>query len=970
VVAVLFVFSGLGFAVSGITTAQAATLRGATSRPNYSVYIRGETVTLRFDVTELKSTDRPTLHIEVTNADDRVCLSRDLMVIPDAAGSWSTTVGAPADQLGFYRVTGHLSSGETLPAVGSRPAGYFSYLVVVDPKQRARPGEVPHFGMQGGFTSAFDARPYLGVHWILGGYKWSDYEPDHSGQFAQKRSTNPDGMIAERADERTKGILRLPTLLNGTPKWALADGGKSGFTTGVITDLDAWRAYCRNVGIARSEDEPDLKRHVYQITWEPVYPWGFPSDNPDDIVHIFETAYPALHETDHKAFVIGPTGAGISPGDLAWNERLLAHGLGKYIDGFGIHPYSGEPPESNNLPGNIRTLKALIQKYTGHDLPLWGTEQGWATKADAANELPQAMWLTRTYLIMLGEGFETNFAFYFADYPGEPGYGFFHNLNQEKIPFGTDQVSPKPIAGAYAALTWLLENHRSAGPIEWLGGKSLGYAYERRDHPSEVTLALWDWGTTPRRISLPVGTRQVTVFDWMGNGHAIATPTGNISLLLGPKPQYVRGVDARLWGRAISRSLTVLPIQVSLFPGQTVTLTVHVTGQTHGARLLVEPPMEWQQKVSEHAIPSSVVSWALHVPANAPFGTFPVRVSLERDGSLVGLAATMVRVREPFAVESVTPSGGNALRLHIRNYRSQPVRVPLGVTLQGMKGGNRSAEVALPAAGSADVPILFPGAVIDATRAYLLDTTLSSGNGSNIKSTHRATFFAVSEVKEVPTGQLLPADTWEGVRVLALSGRERVIREPQLYHGDADLSATIQTAWNTHAFYLRVRVRDDVMLQTQTGFDTWKQDCLQLAFDPTPGRLEQGTGNQVAEAGTRSNSEITLALTPSGPQAYRTIAPGGSGLPVALLPMTALPLTVSRQGDMTTYEAAIPWRELGRRVPPRAGDLMGFAMTINDADTTSQLEPKALGLFGGITPTKDPSQFGTLVLAPRAARSP
>jgi hypothetical protein len=37
-------------------------------------------------------------------------------------------------------------------------------------------------------------------------------------------------------------------------------------------------------------------------------------------------------------------------------------------------------------------------------------------------------------------------------------------------------------------------------------------------------------------------------------------------------------------------------------------------------------------------------------------------------------------------------------------------------------------------------------------------------------------------------------------------------------------------------------------------------------------------------------------------------------------------------------------------------------MTVNDADTPSQLEPKALGLFGGITPVKDPAQFGTLVL--------
>jgi hypothetical protein len=396
-----------------------------------------------------------------------------------------------------------------------------------------------------------------------------------------------------------------------------------------------------------------------------------------------------------------------------------------------------------------------------------------------------------------------------------------------------------------------------------------------------------------------------------------------------------------------------------------VTLAVRVTVPMKGARLLVEPPVEWKQAGQVRVVTAASAVVALRVPADAPFGAFPVRVNLERGGSLVGQAATMVRVREPLAVERVTPAGSRALRLRVRNYRPQPVRVHLGVTLRGVPDGRRSVEVALPASGDTDVAVDFPTAALDASRAYPLDATLSTGAGPAVESSHRATFFAVPEVPVAPMGQRLPAGDWANVPTLALSGPDRMIREPKLYHGDADLSATIQAAWDANAFYLRVRVRDDVMLQAQTGFDTWKQDCLQLAFDPTPGRQQQGMGNQVAEAGARTNSEITLALTPSGPEAYRTLAPGGSALPVAMLPPTALLLTVSRQGDVTTYEAAIPWRELNRRTPPRPGDVLGFSMTVNDADAPSQLEPKALGLFGGITPAKDPAQFGTLVLTPR-----
>ena len=67
--------------------------------------------------------------------------------------------------------------------------------------------------------------------------------------------------------------------------------------------------------------------------------------------------------------------------------------------------------------GWLPVLENGFHIFVGRLRPAEDSAGGWPTK-----EMVQAQWLTRSYLIMLGEGFRTNFAFYFCDYPGEPGY--------------------------------------------------------------------------------------------------------------------------------------------------------------------------------------------------------------------------------------------------------------------------------------------------------------------------------------------------------------------------------------------------------------------------------------------------------------------------------------------------------------------------------------------------------------------
>jgi hypothetical protein len=242
-----------------------------------------------------------------------------------------------------------------------------------------------------------------------------------------KRFIFTPASILEKAVLREKPwkVYTLPYLFFA-PKWAVIPETFK-YVTGALTPEGekAWRNYCREVGRAYSENYPDRKEDIYQITWEPVYPWGFKGTD-EQLIKIYEIAYKALHEVDPKAVVIGPTGAGITIRDLKWNANLFRKGLGKYLDGFSIHPYFSIHPERDGLIKNIRDLKEMIYHYTGKHLPMFGTEQGYTTKGNPAKELIQAQGLIRQNLIMLGEGFRFNFVFYIEDYPGVgQGYGYY-----------------------------------------------------------------------------------------------------------------------------------------------------------------------------------------------------------------------------------------------------------------------------------------------------------------------------------------------------------------------------------------------------------------------------------------------------------------------------------------------------------------------------------------------------------------
>ncbi len=542
--------------------AAAVQMSGETSRPEMSTFTLGETVKLLFRGKSPALVQGHTLSLTLRIEDERgkLLAVKTMPVETDGAGTWHASVDAPNDHLGFYRVYADLSNGMKLDALGSRPKGYMTYCIVPDPVGRKLyPDTQTFFGLQGGYNRTVNVLPYLGVRWVLGGFAWKDLEQDYPGQLAEnitrtekagEQLTNIPGIpdwswphVEINGRSSTWTVYTLPTLFDiraNRMKWLPVKPETLVTFTGRLTPdgEQQWIQYVARAVSAYAALYPERNQRYYQITWEPVYPWGF-KGTVDDLVRIFELAYPVIHKADPKAIVIGPTGGSL-PRDIEWNMNLFRKGLGRYIDGFSNHPYVKFPPEQKGLIDASRRIAQFIQQHTGKAVPMFGTEQGFDAVATPEAELEQARALVRSNLILLGEGWRMNISFYLHDYRGENGdngrYGLYYNL-VEGLPFGPKKIGPKPAAPAYAAMTYLLEGHRSLGPVKGLDGTEMGYSYELND---EVVLALWDYGDKSRRAVVPVDAQDLEIYDMMGNVQKISCLQKKVELFLGKDPVYIR----------------------------------------------------------------------------------------------------------------------------------------------------------------------------------------------------------------------------------------------------------------------------------------------------------------------------------------------------------------------------------------------------------------------------------------------
>lgn len=167
--------------------------------------------------------------------------------------------------------------------------------------------------------------------------------------------------------------------------------------------------------------------------------------------------------------------------------------------------------------------------------------------------------------------------------------------------------------------------------------------------------------------------------------------------------------------------------------------------------------------------------------------------------------------------------------------------------------------------------------------------------------------------------------------------------------------ANAAAAWDNDAFYVAVMVEDATFRQEYSGLEVWRQDSVQLAFDPAnDGPAAIGPSGQMADAYGSDDLEMALAQTIDGPQVVVVRGPAGVETGVS----DQATLAVRRDGRFSIYEARIPWQVL-RGVEANPGSRFGLDILVNNFEGSDRY---TLGWAGGIGHGKFPGRFVPVVL--------
>ena len=161
----------------------------------------------------------------------------------------------------------------------------------------------------------------------------------------------------------------------------------------------------------------------------------------------------------------------------------------------------------------------------------------------------------RSHIIVLGGGAQVTTLFYGSDYPAEVGYGSFFDLTNAQGAYGASNLSPKPEAMAFAAMTRALDGTNTLGRVKGTPGGTYVYAFQQLGDGKVVTAA-WthnnsQWPTSngtysttystgySLQVDNPGTSGNVTKIDGYGNVSTVRYSNGRVSLTLTEVPQYI-----------------------------------------------------------------------------------------------------------------------------------------------------------------------------------------------------------------------------------------------------------------------------------------------------------------------------------------------------------------------------------------------------------------------------------------------
>lgn len=883
-----------------------------TSEATGNIFFEGDKI--NFDATYTNKTEKPCELKAVytaVNSDNEVLWSEERELKVDSKAETAHDVEFSTEEFGLHwlRVEIFDNSGE----VYSIKDAEFSYVAS---NRGARlsldDGVMTHMESPAKYGDAVlvsDLVKNSGYGYTRSGLTWNSYE-----QIKGVYTFPPNVKRAFDAD--IKNGIKQVMILYVSNEWYPGQSKDPAFNKEEPTPYfeERLRHYIKTV-VAETKDYV----YAYLVGNEEDHPALAPAQrNPENYVKNMKTVYEAVKEIYPEAIV-----AGLTPTmtDMKWVEGALQAGAKDYMDAIAVHPYAATATlEDSGFIQRMQEVTTLAEKYGCGHMPIWITENGWIVRRNyLISDFEESQQIVR--MRIYSDAYDLadkifDYAFVESQVPQKSGsYG--------KIRNGTDAYDiDLPYAAQRSLLTIAAWNKEFGGDSEidrFEDSENVKlYQYDRLSDKKKF-IAMWaDEGI--ENVSLSLGVNEVTLMDIMGNKKTVKSSTGDYTFNLNQDTSYVIG-DFEDFKVIETKPFEPDALSLSCVEGNSVTLNFTGASAQDGLRIEAESIGD-----------AKVVS-----KTDFSGGKASVEITLDKSGKsqkdkyLNGLPGRSQYIIEPLTacrdkiVVNVYSGEDLYYTMTVPVERRDTVTVSCTVlpnsrefvdkwcatfTLTNEDKKNAvsgTLEIAQPFEWASEVSAVpftlekgetkqillhLPDTLTDSTVGIVANVNLD--NSEHVSYTGKFDMTCAVYTDNAPTiDGVLGDDEWvKRARVFIGNDTYRSLKKLS-YNGNEDLSANVYLMWDDEYLYFASEVTDDVHLQTHKDSATWNQDGFQIGFVTDRNTATKFTHVMLARSSNEDYNTCYLFDSED------------SSLPK--LPIEGSDIKTNRIGNVTVYEAKIPW---------------------------------------------------------------
>ena len=266
--------------------------------------------------------------------------------------------------------------------------------------------------------------------------------------------------------------------------------------------------------------------------------------------------------------------------------------------------------------------------------------------------------------------------------------------------------------------------------------------------------------------------------------------------------------------------------------------------------------------------------------------------------------------------------------------------LPSGVYVKSLTQDTKEGEIRIP--GRAPVKVkLLPGKVntfdisVSASGELVVGSRVYEIPLEKMQTIRLKRVSSTEELRGTEPGLLQYPDH---IRPLDALQPERCYFRTAFNPSGHNVSAKYWAGYDEKNFYFAAEVDDPVHIQRHTGSNIWQDDSLQFVVSPE----DYPPSSMISGRKPCSEFNFGLALTSQGTQLVKFAGKNAGLKSVGMAKVT-------REGDLTRYELAVPWSELG-------GKAKRFGFLIWDINSMSESRaPYRLEFTPGIANGQDSS---------------